>query len=469
MEPNWTSLIPALLAVVLAFITREVVISLALACLAGVLLMGQGLAGFPALIKRSLAKEEFIWITVIELCIGILVAFFQRGGAVAMFTARAGRWAKSRRQVNILGWLSGLFIFFSDYFSPLFVGPIMRDLTDKHRIPREKLAYICDSTSAPVTALIPFTGWAIYISTQAVGSAGITHAGQALQLFIRSIPFNFYSYLTVLMVFLLAAGIIPDFGPMRRAERRALETGRVLREGAVPLMADELTGLKAAAAARTHIVPNFLLPVVIIVATNLTTFFVTGTPRVMESFMLACTVLGVTLWLQRVDKLSGIMKTVYAGVKGVMPAVLILALAYCINTVSQEMQTAQYVIRITEGWLRPTLLPALIFLIAGAISFATGTSWGTYAIMIPIAVPLAYRASGGAIDTLVVSSIAAVVGGGVFGDHCSPLSDTTVLSSLGSACDHIDHVKTQLPYAVTIAAVAAASYLVVGLAWAAGR
>jgi Na+/H+ antiporter NhaC len=469
MEPHWTSIIPPLLAVALAFITREVVISLALACLAGVLLMGQGPMGFPALIKRSLGKEEFIWITAIELCIGVLVAFFRRSGAVAMFTSRAARWTKSRKQVNILAWLLGLFIFFSDYFSPLFVGPIMRDLTDKHRISREKLAYICDSTSAPVTAMIPITGWAIYISTQAIGSAGITNAGQALQLFIRSIPFNFYSYLAVFMVALLAVGMIRDFGPMRQAEKRALETGRVMREGAVPLMGKELTDLEISTSTHTSIFFNFLLPILIIVGTNLTTFLITGTPRVLESFMLACTVLGVILWLQKVDDLNGIMKSVYAGIKGVMPAVMILALAYCINTVSKEMQTAQFVIHITEGWLRPALLPLLIFLISGSISFATGTAWGTYAIMIPIALPLAYNFNGGKLDVLACSSLAAVVGGGVFGDHCSPLSDTTVLSSLGSACDHIDHVKTQLPYALSVAMVVSILYLIVGVLWSAAR
>ena len=153
MDPNWTSLIPPILAVVLAFITREAVISLAVACMAGVLLMGQGIQGFPALVNRALGNEGFIWICTIEFCIGILVAFFQRSGAVRMFTARVDLWAKTRKQVKVLGWGLGLSIFFSDYFSPLFVGPVMRDLTDKHRISREKLAYICDSTMYSAVAI----------------------------------------------------------------------------------------------------------------------------------------------------------------------------------------------------------------------------------------------------------------------------------------------------------------------------
>jgi Na+/H+ antiporter NhaC len=463
LDAHWTSLIPPVLAVVLAFITREAVISLALACLVGVLLMGQGIQGFPGLIIRALGNEGFIWICTIEFCIGVLVAFYQRSGAVQMFTARAERWAKNRRQVNVLGWGLGLCIFFSDYFSPLFVGPVMRDLTDKYRIAREKLAYICDSTSAPLVLLVPFSGWAVYLSGLTIGVAGITNPEEAIGLFIRSIPLNFYSAVAVLMVLFLAVGAIPDFGPMRSAEERTRKTGKVLRDGAVPMMGRELTDLEATTSDRTNLFLNFLLPILIIVITNVATFFISGTAAVMESFMLAVVVLGAILWLQRVDNWNGIMRTVYAGMKGVMPAVVILALAYCINTVSKEMGTADYIVRVSEDWMSPKLLPAVVFLVSGGISFATGTSWGTYAIMVPVAVPLAYQFSGGEISFLVLASFAAVAGGGVFGDHCSPLSDTTVLSSLGSACDHMDHVRTQIPYALSAAATTLALYLILGL------
>jgi len=463
LEPTWISIIPPLLAVVLAFITRDAIISLAIACLAGVLLLGQGIVGLPALITRSLGKEDFIWICMVELCIGVMVAFFQRCGAVTMFTKRVGQWATNRKKVTTVGWGMGLFIFFSDYFSPLFVGPVMRKLTDKYRISREKLAYICDSTSAPLVVLLPITGWAVYLSGLTIGIAGIGDKDAAMQLFIHSIPYNFYGFLAILMVGLLALQIIPDFGPMRRAEERAYKTGKVLRDGAVPMMGKELTELEVSTSPHPNIFLNFLLPVVIIVGTNLTTFFLSGKASVLESFMLACSVLGIIMWLQRVDTLRGLMQTVLAGMKGVMPAVIILALAYCINTISREMKTAEYVVEISRSWMAPGLLPVLVFLISGFISFATGTSWGCYAIMVPIALPLAYQFSGETIDGLVLCSFAAVAGGGVFGDHCSPLSDTTVLSSLGSACDHIDHVKTQLPYTLVVASIVCILYLIVGL------
>ena len=179
--------------------------------------------------------------------------------------------------------------------------------------------------------------------------------------------------------------------------------------------------------------------------------------------MLAVSVLALILWIQKVDDWNGIMASVYAGVKGVMPAVVILALAYCINMVSKEMGTAQYIISVTEAWMSPALLPVLLFLVSAVVSFATGTSWGTYAIMVPIALPLAATLSGEPAGTLVVASFAAVAGGGVFGDHVSPLSDTTVLSSLGSASDHIDHVRTQLPYALVVAVIACAAYVILGV------
>jgi Na+/H+ antiporter NhaC len=455
--------VPPLLAVLLAFLLRDAVVSLLLACVVGVILMGQGPQGFPGLITRALGTPDFIWVCTIELAIGVLVAFLQRSGAIGLFRAWVSRVVTSRKQVGVLGWGMGLSVFFSDYFSPLFVGAVMRDLTDQHRISREKLAYICDSTSAAVISLVPFSAWAVYMSGLAANSGlGDTDAG--IRLFIRSIPFNLYPVLTVALVGLIVLQVVPDFGPMRNAEERALRTGKVLADGAIPMMGEELTGIEAAESERPSIAVNFLLPVALIVGTNVITFVVSGTPAVLEGFLLAVSVLGVTMWMQRVDSIRGLVQTALAGMKGVMGAVVILALAYCINRVSNEMRTAAYVVDLAEGIMSPALLPLLTFLIAGFVSFSTGTSWGTYAIMVPIVLPLAIEFSGGPAGPLVLASFAAVAGGGVFGDHCSPLSDTTVLSSLGSACDHIDHTRTQVPYALTTAALASLFYLGLGLA-----
>ena len=423
--------------------------------------MGQGLQGFPGLVTRSLGNEDFIWLCAIELCIGILVAFLQRSGAIDLFRQRASKVVTNRKRAGIMGWVLGLSVFFSDYFSPLFVGAVMRDITDRHRISREKLSYICDSTSASVIVLVPISAWAAYLSGLAA-SAGVGTVDEGLQLFIRSVPFNLYGILTVVMVGLIVFQVIPDFGPMRVAEKRALETGKVLRDGAIPMMGRELTEIEASDSPHRSILLNFLLPVAIIIGTNVWTFVVLGRASVLEAFMLACAVLGLIMWLQRVDSLRGLVQTALGGIKGVMGAVLILALAYCINTVSREMQTAAYVVELTQESMSPAVLPVLAFIISGFVAFSTGTSFGTYAIMIPIVVPMALEFSGGEVGSLVMASFAAVAGGGVFGDHCSPLSDTTVLSSLGGACDHIDHTRTQLPYALAVAGVVSLVYLVLG-------
>jgi Na+/H+ antiporter NhaC len=462
IEPTWISLVPAVLAVVLAFALRDAVVALLFACVAGVLLLGQGLQGFPGLVTRSLGTPDFIWVFAIELCIGVLVAFLQRSGAIALFRQRASRIVTNRKRAGVMGWVLGLSVFFSDYFSPLFVGAVMRDLTDRYRISREKLSYICDSTSASVIVLIPMSGWAVYLAGLAA-SSGLGDRDAALDLFIRSIPFNLYGILTALLVGLIVLEIVPDFGPMRKAERRARETGKVLRDGATPMMGRELTDIEVSDSPHTGIGLNFILPVALIVGVNVWTFVASGSAAVLESFMLACAVLGLTMWLQRVDTARGLVQTALAGMKGVMGAVLILALAYCINTVSREMQTAAYVAELSRNTMSPALLPVLAFVIAGFVSFSTGTSWGTYAIMVPIVLPLAIEFSGGTGGALVALSFAAVAGGGVFGDHCSPLSDTTVLSSLGGACDHIDHTRTQIPYALAVGLVVCFVYLVLGL------
>jgi Na+/H+ antiporter NhaC len=464
MNYGWLSLIPPLLAILLAFLTREPVFSLAVACLTGVLLMGQGAGGFPELLAGALGNRDFMWVCLIEICIGILVAFYQRCGAVNMFSQKVKFITKTRRQTQFLGWILGMFIFFSDYFSPLFVGPVMRKLTDRHKISREKLAYICDSTSAPVSVLAPITGWAVYISGLLLVSTGyVVSKEAAMSLFIKSIPFNFYAILSVIMVGLITLKLLPDFGPMRKAERRAMETGQVLRPGSVPMMSSELTNLQVSEKGRPNIWLNFFTPVLIVIAFNIGSFILTGQARVLNSFMLAAATLGVIMFFQRVDNLSGMMKSMLAGIKGVMPAVLILAFAYAINSVSREMGTAQYIINVTRGWFNPGLLPILVFMLSAFISFSTGTSWGTYAIVIPIAVPLAFEFSQGQVSPLVLGTIAATAGGGVFGDHCSPLSDTTVLSSLGSACDHMDHVRTQISYALAVAFIACVIYLIIGM------
>ena len=458
------SLIPATVAILLAFITRNTVFSLAVACLAGVLVAGEGLLGFPNLLVGALGNEDFSWIFLLELFIGILIAFFQRTGAILNFTQFIENRKMTRKRVQLISWFMGMFVYFSDYFSPLFVGSTMRALSDRFNISREKLAYICDSTSAPVSILVPITGWAVLVAGLIIGMGPIEDAGDAMTAFIISIPFNIYSILAVVMVGLIASGILPDFGPMRVAEERAMKESKLVRDGAQPLMGDELTSIDPFPGIKTSLFWNFLFPVLLVIGFALSSVFLTGSARPMESFLLASVMAAIVMRVQGVP-LFEITNTAMAGIKGIMPAVIILAFAYALNDLSAALNTAQYIISVTESWLTPSVLPMLTFLITGFVAFSTGTSWGTYAIMIPIAVPLAFSFSGNELDTVVYTTIAAVSGGGVFGDHCSPLSDTSILASTGAASDHIDHVKTQLPYAAIIGGISVLLYLLVGSAF----
>ena len=456
------SLLPASVAIVLAFVTRNTVFSLAVACLVGVLAMGQGLLGFPNLLKNALGTTSFSWILLLELFIGVLIAFFQRTGAVRNFGAWVERRRLSRVRVQLVAWVMGMFVFFSDYFSPLFVGATMRSLTDRYKVSREKLAYIADSTSAPVSVLVPVTGWAVFIAGLLIGMGPVVDAEAAMLAFAYSVPYNFYAWLAVLAVGAFCVKAIPDFGPMRRAERRAQQEGKLLRDGAEPLMGEELTDITPYEGVQTHLLWNFFLPVLIVIVIGIGSFAVIKSALTMEAFLAAAVISGIIMRLQGIP-FADIMRTATAGMKGVMPAIIILAFAYALNDLSKALGTAVYIVAVTETWLTPGLLPALTFVIAGTIAFSTGTSWGTFAIMLPIAVPLAFNFSGNELTTVVFATIAAVAGGGVFGDHCSPLSDTSILASTGAASDHIDHIKTQIPYALCVAALTLLMYLALGL------
>ncbi|QZY57276.1 Na+/H+ antiporter NhaC family protein [Crassaminicella profunda] len=460
---GFLSIVPALIAVILAFITREATFSLLFACIIGLFITGDGLWGVPGLLEKAMGNADFIWVLLIEVFIGILVAFFMKTGSTEEFTRVMDKKVKSRKSVQLFGWFLGMFIFFSDYFSPLFTGPVMRNLTDRAKISREKLAYICDSTSAPMCVLIPFSAWGVYIAGLLVGHGPITDHAMGMQVFMKTVIFNFYGLLAVGMVGLIAAGIIPEFGPMKKAEERAMKEGKVLGDDAMPMMGVELSSIEVAKEIKKpRLLVNFILPVLIVIIFAIGTYLVLGSTKTLEAFMLAVLVLGIALWIQKIP-LKEIFKTAVQGIKGVMPAIIILGLAYSINTISKELGAAQYVIEITRNWLSPSMLPVLTFGLCAFISFSTGTSWGTYAIIIPICVPLAFEFTGGEINTLVFATVAAIAGGGVFGDHCSPLSDTTILSSFGAASDHIDHVKTQLPYAGVAAGIALVLYLIIGI------
>src|SRR6056297_377075 len=459
------ALLPIFLALVLAFWTKNSVFSILMGCILGVIIAGFNPAtGLTELFQSALGSSWFIWVLMIEIFIGIMIATFQRAGVIQTFAKKASNKIGSRKGSTGFAWFLGVFCFFSDYFSPLFSGPIARPLTDENNVSREKLSYILDSTSAPVPTLIPLSGWAVYIAGLLVDHGPISDTSAAMSAFVRSIPYNFYAWLAITLAALLAFEIIPDFGPMKKAEKRAHKEGKVIRDGGTPMTGKELDDVKPPEGKLGSLTVYLFIPVIIIVTISLGTFFFLNDTKILTTFISAVIYLMVALGIGGFfEDVNDAMDVAQDGIKGVLPAVLILSLAFCINEITQVLGGAEYIISITESWMTPAILPALSFVAAGFMAFLTGTSWGTYGILFPFVMPIAFSLSGGVLAPVVFASIAAVTGGGAFGDHCSPVSDTTILSSLGAGSDHIDHVTTQIPYALTAGIISVILFVVIGI------
>lgn len=464
MEYGILSLLPVCITLVLAFATKDALISILVGVLVGIMVSGQNLVtGFTGILQSALGNADFIWILAIEVFVGIVVAFFQKAGALEAFAEMISRHNLKRKGAALLSSLLGIFIFFSDYFSSLYVGNIMRPITDKAKVSREMLAYICDSTSAPMTSMLPFTSTAMYTAGLLVGIGCIADQAAGVDIMFHAFPFNFYCWAAIIGTLLLSSGIIPHFGPMRAAEKRAMEEGKLLADDAVPLISTELESIKLKEGCKSNLFIDFFMPALIIVGTSLGTYIVLGATKCLEALVIAVAYQAVVILVRKMATLKELVDTAVAGIKSVMSAILILSLAYCLNAITKEIGTAQYIVSITEDWMSPALLLALSFLVCAAISFLTGTSWGTIAIMVPIIVPLAFSVTDGELGTVVYAAVATILGGATFGDHCSPISDTTILSSLAAGSDHIAHVKTQIPYALSCAVIASIGYLIIGI------
>lgn len=486
------SLLPPVLAIVFAIATRQVFVSL----LFGIWLGWMIINDFN-LIQGSLATVQALVdvyqdpgnTRTVMFCalVGALIIFIQRSGGVAGFILRinallekyeARKSGSNRVVVQLLASLTGILIFVESNISVLTVGTLYRPIFDKLGIPREKLAYIADSTSAPASILIPFNGWGAYIMTLLLAQG----FADPFATMFRAMQYNFYPMLALLIVFvLIVTG--RDFGPMARAEKRAREEGKLLADGAQPMISDELTDVEVL----PGIVPkayNMVIPIVIMVLMMPIMLAYTGWSVALEKMpeagflskalfavgqgsgstaVLIAVLFSIlsTMIFYRAQKLMRLREMVdltLKGISGMMPLALLMMMAFAIGAVCKELSTGDYVAGVAKNWLSPGLVPFIVFVVSSFIAFSTGTSWGTFAIMIAIAVPMA-RTMGA--DVYI--TIAAALGGGVFGDHCSPISDTTILSSMASAGDHIDHVKTQLPYAITGGIFAALFYLFIGL------
>ncbi len=498
----WTLLPPAL-AIVFAIATRRVFQALLLGIFtAGILLTGSqalaadtaaGAVPFAALAGGFIQSIKWIVLGIADyyhagviaftLFLGALVALMQRSGGVRGFGEWSADKADTPRKGQVATWgIGAAFLAIDDYFHVIAAGSIFRPVTDRLKISREKLAYIIDSTAAPMVILIPISTWAGVILGQ-IRTAGVQEP--AFGIFLDGIPFNFYAILTVLFVGVVAMTRI-EYGPMAKAERRAA-AGKLLGDNAKPLVSRELAEMEPVAGATPRL-RNLALPVLFLLGSAITMLWVTGyTPG--ASFVdalynseaelsLAIASFLTLLFAMVLYSFQGILSqdefldASLDGFKAMVPALAILALAWGIgNAVASSddggIGLGDYLAGTVGDSLPASWVPLIAFVLAGVIAFSTGTSFGTFAIMVPVTLPIAY-ASGGA--EWLGPALAASIGGAVFGDHCSPISDTTVMSSMAAQCDHIDHVRTQLPYALTVAVVAIAGYTALGLtgqAWVA--
>jgi Na+/H+ antiporter NhaC len=394
--------------------------------------------------------------------VGALIALTQRSGGVNGFinwvTERG--YVRSPRGAQLLASALGFGIFVESSITCLVSGAIARPLFDKFRLSREKLAYICDSTSAPICILIPMNGWGAYV----IGLLAAQNVAAPLGTLLRSVPFNFYSIVAVAYVLYIAISG-RDWGPMARAERRARETGQVIRAGAEPLVSAEVLNLPP----KNGIVPrarNMLVPMGVMLGMMPVGLWITGDGHIMAgsgstsvlwAVAASVTVAGAMYLQQRLFSFGELMDLAFKGIGGLMPVALLMMLAFAIGDISMELQTGLYAASLAQGLLSPSLVPVILFILSGFIAFSTGTSWGTFAIMLPIGIPMVAM-----LGAHLPLTIAAVLAGGVFGDHGSPISDTTIIASMAAGSDHIDHVNTQLPYALLVAGPSALLFLLAG-------
>jgi tetracycline resistance efflux pump len=465
-EPTWISVLPPLLAIGLAIVTRQVYMSLA----AGIWLGWTILSGWNPIAGLGRAIDEIVIVLgdegnakviLFTLVIGALIATIEASGGVRGFV----QWVERRnfvtngRRAQFLAFIVGIIIFIESNITVLVAGAIGRPLFDRFRVSREKLAYIIDSTSAPVCILIPLNAWGAYT----LGLLGESGVENPLGVFLGSIPLNFYAIFAVLLTFAtIMFGL--DIGPMRAAELRT-QQGQLLSDNASPMLDPDVLSPTP----NDRIPPramNMVLPIVVMVLMMPVSLFITGdgdlregsgSTSVLWAVLAGLTTAWVILKAQRAYTIDELTRTGLKGAGGLVSLALVLLLALALGSVARQLGTGLYLAQATAGVLPAFIFLPLVFIVGSGIAFATGTSWGTFAIMVPIAVPAAL-----AMGMPPEPFLAAALSGGVFGDHASPISDTTIISSMAAATDHIDHVRTQLPYALIAGLAAMVAFGVVG-------
>lgn len=474
------SLLPPIVAIGLALITKEVYSSLFIGIVTGGIVYavasGGGFSGmFNTIVKdgliSNLADTDNMGILVFLVVLGIIVVLMNKAGGSRAYGDWAVKHIKTRAGASISTFVLGVLIFVDDYFNCLTVGSVMRPVTDKHNVSRAKLAYLIDATAAPVCIIAPISSWAAAVS-------GTVKDVNGIQLFIRTIPYNLYALLTLVMVVFIALSDI-DYGPMKRHEDNA-------KKGDLFTSKSTVYPKDAQPSHSRGKVIDLVLPVAVLIVMCVLGMLYTGEFFSGKGFVdafadcnacygLALGSIGALLIIvvyflfRRVLTFNQCMESVPEGFKQMVPAILILTFAWTLKTITGSLEAGDFVSGLVKSATAvEVLLPAILFVVALGLSFATGTSWGTFGILIPIVTEvfkddLSGVTTSGGIPSAVVICISACLAGAVCGDHCSPISDTTIMASTGAQCDHVNHVSTQLPYAMTVAGVSLAGYILAGL------
>ena len=468
-EPAWYSVLPPVLAIVLAIWTKQVILSLFAGIWIGYTLLAGGnpLTGLAESLEGLVAvlgDPGDARVLLFTLIIGALIATIEHSGGVRGFVRflETRRWVHNGFRAQVLAWVTGLVIFIESNITLLVAGAVSRPLFDRYRISREKLAYIIDSTSAPVCAMIPLNAWgAIIISL--IASTGVDNP---LQMFIASVPYNLYAIAAILIAAVVIwRGI--DVGPMRKAEARTRE-GILMWPGSIPLV--DVSAEQAPPGEDADKPPSaafMIVPILAMILMMPAGLYITGNGSIVDgsgsiSILWSVSFALAVAWLMilggRKGTVAELMRIFMKGAGSLLPIAAILLLALALGDVAGRLGTGTWVANLVGANIPQVLLAPLIFLTSAFIAFAIGSSWGTFAIMIPIAASIAIN-----LGLPVPLFLGAAISGAIFGDHASPISDTTVVASMAAATDHIDHVRTQLPYALTGAAIAAAGFLILGI------
>ncbi len=462
---TFMALLPPVIAIGLALITKEVYSSLFIGIVFGALFATnyKPLGAMDALLNDGIigAVSGLAGIFVFLVVLGIIVALVNKAGGSAAFGEWAKKNIKSRTGATLATFVLGVLIFIDDYFNCLTVGSVMRPVTDAQKISRAKLAYIIDATAAPICMIAPISSWAAAV-------AGYAPEGQGLSLFIQAIPYNFYSLLT--LVFVVALALMKfDFGPMRLHEKNAIELGDLYTCG------DRAESEKVEPNAKGKVI-DLLLPIIVLIAVCVFALVYVGGILDGVSFVdafantdatvglpwggiIALLVTIIYLVARRVVTFKEAMDCIPKGFIAMVPAILILTFATALKNMTGLLSADAYVAGLMEGAAEglANFLPAIIFLVACFLAFSTGTSWGTFGILIPIVVAIFPAGS-----EMLIIGMSACLAGAVCGDHCSPISDTTIMSSAGAECNHLNHVSTQMPYAIFVAAISFVGYIIAG-------